>query len=208
MNIYIGIDPSMNSTGLCIQFWEDKDTFVKEYFAIIKPGKLTKKEQLAQEKYLFFDYILFDKYDLKIYENNHEHEYYKTMNMINTLDKIIETIKENIYENSNIFVVQEGISYGSTLRTKSVFDLAGLNFMIRDRFIRLAKNLDTNFKLTIATPSEIKKWSSGNGNCKKEVMIDMFMNIYPDFNLPKIDDICDAYFMASYGKYLHDNNRI
>ena len=93
MNIYIGIDPSMNSTGLCIQFWEDKDTFVKEYFAIIKPGKLTKKEQLAQEKYLFFDYILFDKYDLKIYENNHEHEYYKTMNMINTLDKIIETIK-------------------------------------------------------------------------------------------------------------------
>lgn len=209
MNIYIGIDPSMNSTGLCIQIWEDKDTFVKEYFAIVKPGKLTKKEQIAQEKYLFFDYILFEKYDLKQYEENHDHEYYKTLNMINTLDKITEIIKSFISENSNIFIVQEGISYGSTLRTKSVFDLAGLNFMIRDRLVKLSKSkMFNNFVYIIATPSEVKKWTSGNGNCKKEVMIDMFTNIYPDFNLPKIDDICDAYFMASYGKYLHDNNRI
>ena len=123
MNIYIGIDPSMNSTGLCIQFWEDKDTFIKEYFAIIKPGKLTKKEQVAQEKYLFFDYILFDKYDLKIYENNHEHEYYKTMNMINTLDKIIETIKENISENSD---ANEGLfdNFIASEQTKSFYYVA------------------------------------------------------------------------------------
>lgn len=209
MDIFIGIDPSMNSSGLCIQFFEE-DNKIKEYFVIIKPDKLTKKEQQAQDKYLFFDYILFDKYDLKQYkEENHQHEWFKTLNMISVLDKIVDVIKSNINECSNIYIVQEGISYGSTLRTKSVFDLAGLNFMIRDRIVKLSKgNFFNTFKYIIATPSEIKKWTSGNGNCKKEVMIDMFHILYPDFDLPKLDDVCDAYFMASYGKYLHSQDRL
>ena len=119
------------------------------------------------------------------------------------LDKIIETVKDNVSDkNVEIYVVQEGVSYGSTLKTKSVFDLAGLNFMIRERFLK-----DDRFHLTIATPSEIKKYSSGNGNCKKEVMIDLFKILYPDFDLPKLDDICDAYFMASYAKYLYDKEQ-
>ena len=190
----MGVDPSINSSGICIQFWEDNSK-VKEYFAIVKPDKLTKKEQKAHDAYLFFDYVL--------YKNNHEHEHYKTLNMIAVLDKIIETVKDNVSDkNVEIYVVQEGVSYGSTLKTKSVFDLAGLNFMIRERFLK-----DDRFHLTIATPSEIKKYSSGNGNCKKEVMIDLFKILYPDFDLPKIDDICDAYFMASYAKYLYDKEQ-
>ena len=128
--------------------------------------------------------------------------------MIAVLDQIIYVIKDDINNVTDIHVVQEGISYGSTIRTKSVFDLAGLNFMIRDRLIKLSKSYIYNFNYTIATPAEIKKWSTGNGNCKKELMIDLFKQIYPDFNLPKIDDICDAYFMASYAKYLNDKNSL
>lgn len=200
MIVFIGVDPSINSTGLCIQFWED-NIKIKEYFAIIKPDKLTKKEQLAQDEYLFFDYVLYKRYDLKQFDNNHDHEYHKTLNMISVLDSVIDTIKDNISDINNveIYIVQEGVSYGSTIRTKSVFDLAGLNYMIRERFIKR-----DNFHLTIATPSEIKKFASGNGNCNKEVMINLFKILYPNFNLPKIDDICDAYFMASYAKYLYD----
>ena len=121
--------------------------------------------------------------------------------MISVLDSVIDTIKDNISDINNveIYIVHEGVSYGSTIRTNSVFDLAGLNYMIRERFIKR-----DNFHLTIATPSEIKKFASGNGNCNKEVMINLFKILYPNFNLPKIDDICDAYFMASYAKYLHD----
>lgn len=202
MVVFMGVDPSINSSGICIQFWED-NLKVKEYFAIVKPDKLTKKEQKAHDAYLFFDYVLYEKHDLSKYEDNHEHEHYKTLNMIAVLDKIIETVKDNVSDkNVEIYVVQEGVSYGSTLKTKSVFDLAGLNFMIRERFLK-----DDRFHLTIATPSEIKKYSSGNGNCKKEVMIDLFKILYPDFDLPKLDDICDAYFMASYAKYLYDKEQ-
>lgn len=202
MVVFMGVDPSINSSGICIQFWEDNSK-VKEYFAIVKPDKLTKKEQKAHDAYLFFDYVLYEKHDLSKYEDNHEHEHYKTLNMIAVLDKIIETVKDNVADkNVEIYVVQEGVSYGSTLKTKSVFDLAGLNFMIRERFLK-----DDRFHLTIATPSEIKKYSSGNGNCKKEVMMDLFKILYPDFNLPKLDDICDAYFMASYAKYLYDKEQ-
>ena len=202
MVVFMGVDPSINSSGICIQFWEDNSK-VKEYFAIVKPNKLTKKEQKAHDAYLFFDYVLYEKYDLSKYEDNHEHEHYKTLNMIAVLDKIIETVKDNVADkNVEIYVVQEGVSYGSTLKTKSVFDLAGLNFMIRERFLK-----DNRFHLTIATPSEIKKYSSGNGNCKKEVMMDLFKILYPDFDLPKLDDICDAYFMASYAKYLYDKEQ-
>ena len=67
MIVFIGVDPSINSTGLCIQFWED-NIKIKEYFAIIKPDKLTKKEQLAQDEYLFFDYVLYKRYDLKQFD--------------------------------------------------------------------------------------------------------------------------------------------
>lgn len=202
MVVFMGVDPSINSSGICIQFWEDNSK-VKEYFAIVKPNKLTKKEQKAHDAYLFFDYVLYEKHDLSKYEDNHEHEHYKTLNMIAVLDKIIETVKDNVADkNVEIYVVQEGVSYGSTLKTKSVFDLAGLNFMIRERFLK-----DDRFHLTIATPSEIKKYSSGNGNCKKEVMMDLFKILYPDFDLPKLDDICDAYFMASYAKYLYDKEQ-
>lgn len=202
MDVFVGIDPSLNSTGLCILKYDNEEK-VSEYFVIIKPDKLSKKELIAQDKYLFFDYVLYDKIDLKEFEdNNHKHEYYKTQNFISALNKIIDIIKENTSPNDKVFILQEGISYGSTLRTKSVFDLAGLNYMIRDRIIKLLSNryLDSNY--IIATPQNIKKYASGAGNCKKDIMINLFKVLYPDFDLPKIDDICDAYFMASYARYL------
>lgn len=202
MNIFIGIDPSMNSTGLVIQFY-DGDTKIKENFYIIKPDKLTKKEKIAQEKYLYFDYIIYDKYDLKQFESNHDHEYYKTLNMIKVVDNIYEIIRKYINEINNIYIVQEGISYGSSIRTKSVFDLAGLNYIIRYKLIN-----NDNIHFIIATPSEIKKWITGSGNCNKEIIIEMFKSLYTDFDIPKIDDISDAYFMSLYAKKIYDDNNI
>ena len=210
MDVFIGIDPSLNSTGLCILKYEGEEK-ISEYFAIVKPDKLNKKEQIAQDKYLFFDYWLYDKVDIKVYDNdNHKHEYFKTCNFILALDKILEVIKENVdFDNDSVYLLQEGISYGSTLRTKSVFDLAGLNYMIRDRVLHLLKNRFVESHYTIATPQNIKKYASGAGNCKKEVLVDLFKILYPNFDLPKIDDVCDAYFMASYARFLkieRDNN--
>lgn len=202
MEIFIGIDPSLNSTGLCLQFYED-DQFVKDMYYIIKPNKLTKREQLAKDTLLNFDYALYEKIDLNIYkDNNLFFEYWKTVNMI----RIVKTIKDCIYDNVQgrtnvkLYIVQEGISYGSSIRTKSVFDLAGLNYMIRSEFIE-----KENILFFISPPTHIKKFATGIGNCKKELIIDLFKQTHKELAeiLPKVDDIADAYYMSCYAYKLN-----
>ena len=205
MEIFVGIDPSLNSTGLCIEFYENNQ-FIKDMYYIIKPNKLSKKEIAAKEKLLNFDYILYDKIDLSLYaDNNLFSEYWKTVNMI----RIVKSIKNCIYDNVqgrsnyNLHIVQEGISYGSSIRTKSIFDLAGLNYMIRNEFIE-----KENITFFIVPPTHIKKFATGIGNCKKELIIDLFKNTHKELanNLPKIDDIADAYYMSKFARQLFLEN--
>lgn len=203
MQIYIGIDPSINSTGLCIQVFNN-DEKIYEHFYIIKPDKLTKKEQKAQEENEIFNYVIYNKYDLSVYKNeNHLYEYYKTLNMICLIESIsnviINEIEKFIGEKQLlIYAVIEGISYGSSTRTKSVFDLAGLNYLIRYKMLKYHKFND----FIIVPPSELKKFITGKGNANKEVIVDFFMALYPNLIIPKIDDIADAYFMSLYAKHI------
>lgn len=210
MKLFIGIDPSINSTGLCILGYDDNDIKIHESFYIIKPEKLTKKEQKAEAELQNFKYLIYPKYDLNQYkEVNHLHEYYKTINMSNLVEtiynKIVDEMQTYIFDsNFESFIVIEGISYGSSIRTKSVFDLAGLNYLIRYKLIKVFEHS----KFTIVPPSELKKFISGKGNSNKDVMIELFKTIYPNFNLPKLDDIADAYFMASYAHHLDKYNEL
>ena len=83
MNICIGVDPSMNSSGIAILICNDNNEIVKEQFYIIKPDKLTKREQQANEKYKdFFKYVLYDKLDPAQATNNHDAEFWKTLNYL------------------------------------------------------------------------------------------------------------------------------
>ena len=205
MEIFVGIDPSLNSTGICILFYEE-DKLIKDMYYIIKPNKLTKKEQSIQDTLINFDYVLYEKIDLDLYkDNNLFSEYWKTINMINIVNKIKECIYDNIQGRQNyvLYIVQEGISYGSSIRTKSVFDLAGLNYMIRKEFINRE-----DIRFFISPPTHIKKFATGIGNCKKEMIIEMFKMIHPELSksLPKVDDIADAYFMAKYARQIYLDN--
>lgn len=207
MEIFVGIDPSLNSTGLCLQFYED-NKMVKDIFYIIKPNKLTKREQTAQDTLINFDYVLYNKIDLNMYkDNNLFYEYWKTVNMISIVNKIKECIYDNIQgrKQYKLYIVQEGISYGSSARTKSVFDLAGLNYMIRNEFIE-----KENISFFIAPPTHIKKFATGIGNCKKELIIELFKSVEPKLaeKLPKVDDIADAYYMSKFARQIYiDNNK-
>ena len=201
---FIGIDQSLNSSGLCILTYENGKQ-KSEYFSIVKTAKLSKKEKIAVEGLDNFEYNLLEIVNLKDYENdNHLKEYYKTLNFISVLDKIFNIIKDHVKsKKSNIYIVQEGISYGSTLRTRSIFDLAGLNYMLRYKLLDFTKNF-TNSKFWIIPPTEIKKFATGKGNANKELMVTTFKAIYPKFDLPKVDDISDAFFMAQYAKKLKE----
>lgn len=192
MNVFIGIDPSINSTGLTILKYNNNE-LVNEKFFIIKPNKLTKKEESISLKN--FKYLIYNKIDLSEYkENNHDSEYYKTINMIEISELIYKTICKNTHKDDNIVISMEGISYGSSIRTKSIFDLAGLNYLIRNLIIK-----NGHMKLIICPPQEIKKFASGKGNSLKDILINSFLILYPKYEIiPKLDDLVDSYYMAKY----------
>lgn len=204
MNIFVGIDQSINSTGVTVQYND------KENFYIIKGTKLTAKEQKAHTTYNNFDYVLYDKEDVKDAKNNHEAEITKTNNLINISRTIIGIISSYVkqYKECNVYVCMEGISYQSA-QTKSIMDLAGLNYIIRYDLLRyftsIKESIDRikEYKLVVATPGEIKKFASGNGSAKKEIMIKLFETSHPNLYLiPKIDDIADSFWMSEYVKTL------
>lgn len=176
--IYIGIDPSVNSTGLTII---DGDN---EYFYIIKPNKLTKAEENCQHAFGNLNYVLYQKNG---YDKNDKYWTKENIKLNNFLN-IVKNLRTIVNSFDGIKkVCMEGVAYGS--RSNNLVDLAGLNYLIREALS------DTD--LYICAPSEVKKFASGNGNCNKQVMIDLFTGIHPQFSvLPKIDDLADSYFLA------------
>ena len=126
MNAYIGIDPSINSTGICVQVY-DNDKLYKELFYIVVPNKLSRKEKKLSEEVDEINYVIYEKKDLKEFKNaNHEQEWYKTINILNITNAIEQAVIQVVhnYNPDMIYIAQEGISYGSSLRTKSIYDLA------------------------------------------------------------------------------------
>lgn len=203
--LYVGIDPSINSTGITIARYEN-NVEVEIKFYIIKNGKLTKRESAANDSIDNFEYIIYNKIDLTQFkDDNHVFEYYKTKNMVEVVNTIYDLILNEVKKYTSVVnVVIEGISYGSSIRTKSIFDLAGLNYMIR---YKLITSDIQHLNLSIATPSNIKKYATGKGNANKESIMTIFKYIFPEMqNIPKLDDIADSYFMAMFSRDIECKN--
>lgn len=204
MNVFIGIDPSINSTGMTIR----TDTGFCRFF-IIKGDKLTKKEKNAQsDNSEIFEYCLYQKENVKDTNNAHERELAKTHNLstiADTIYNIIEELLQQFRKTSTIdsvTICMEGISYGS-IHSAAVMDLAGLNYLIRDRL----HHHTVVGTLLVTPPAEVKRFYTGSGNANKQLMISTFKGSFPDFDLPKIDDVCDSEGMAKYARDWFEKNR-
>ena len=82
----------------------------------------------------------------------------------------------------------EGIAFAK----KSTFahQLGALHFYIRILFYR------NNDNYTIVPPTELKKFVTGKGNCKKDLML---MKTYKRWGVEFDDDnLCDAFCLAQY----------
>ena len=204
MNVFIGIDPSINSTGMAIR----TDTGFCRFF-IIKGDKLTKKEKNAQSNNSeIFEYCLYQKENVKDTNNAHERELAKAHNLstiADTIYNIIEELLQKFRKTSTIdsvTICMEGISYGS-IHSAAVMDLAGLNYLIRDRL----HHHTVVGTLLVTPPAEVKRFYTGSGNANKQLMISTFKGSFPDFDLPKIDDVCDSEGMAKYARDWFEKNR-
>jgi Holliday junction resolvasome RuvABC endonuclease subunit len=186
----LGIDQSINSTGICLytSVYDDCNILREENYEYwIIASKLTKKQEAFQHPRIHI--LHYDKQTGSDYETK---EIAKTNNIYNICDIIHDIITE--YKPDRLCM--EGISYGST-GGASVIDLAGLNYCIR------ATALTTGTGFRIASPMSLKKFATGNGGASKEEMVWAWKQCdrnISDISDIKIDDLADAFFLAKYGK--------
>ena len=84
----------------------------------------------------------------------------------------------------------EGLSFGS--QSSSMLQLAGLHFLVRYILTK------ANIKYEIVPPTVLKKWVTGKGQSKKELML---LQCYKKFGEEFSDNnICDAYLLSKFSK--------
>ena len=102
------------------------------------------------------------------------------------LIQIEEKIYECIEPDDKHLVYLEGLSFGS--KGQSVSQLGAVHYITR---IYLYKN---NVPYKIIPPTELKKFVTGKGNAKKDLML---LNVYKKWGVEFADDnLADAYSLA------------
>ena len=185
--IQIGIDPSINSTGVCVRDTEKNET---TYYIIA--AKITKKQAaLDSEKIIYIDY---GKQKPDKNDDFEVREHKKTHNICSIAEEIRQIVDDWTTAYGDVQCVIEGISYGSS-SSSVLSDLSGLNYVIRFMF----KDLDVPYQ--IVAPSQLKKFAVGKGNADKDMMTDGWRKCDPsavEIDGVKVDDVADAYFLSVY----------
>lgn len=186
----LGIDPSLNSTGICLIDTEKK---LPKYWIVTNDNKYKSAkmiEYITKEfRHKRLDICFWQHTDTtsKKYSDIEQTKTHNILNLKNIIASIIKKVKPD-------YVYMEGVSYASAGR---VADLAGLNYLIRD--------ICRDCQLHIISPNENKKIATGNGSADKEEMIFAWQkcdNLYKDIDKRiKTDDLADAYFLANIYNY-------
>lgn len=164
MSIFIGIDLSLNSTGICI-IREDRNKIV----SIFKTENNIEKIFTRDDHFSLLNNCEEVNIILEPKSKQEEAEYHirersKISSFIRLTDLIINSIENEIGEET--YIAMEGISFGST--GNSLIDISMATGILRKELIeRLGRNTDNFF---VFSPTAIKKFA-GKGNFKK---IDMF----------------------------------
>lgn len=102
-------------------------------------------------------------------------------------EKLIDPIIK-LNEDGEIKVCMEGPSYGS--RGSFILQMGALNYFIQYWLY------NSNIDYTVRTPNELKKFVTGKGNCKKDlILLKVFKKWGEEFDC---DDLADAYGLARY----------
>lgn len=118
IDIFIGIDPSLNSTGITIMSNCGQNNYIYNRMFVLKP-KLTRKEIKILDAYnnkynityklndpskdFYFNALIYDHEDANYYnrepnKDSHKFELLKTTNLINITNKIKQIINDNIFD--------------------------------------------------------------------------------------------------------------
>lgn len=174
----IGIDPSMNSTGICINK-NGKYTFK------LLATKPTKKFRAALENTQGIDLYIVEK------EPTIEGQDTTTKN----INHILTYIKTILAAYKPDYVMIEAPAFSASGRTS---DLSGLNYAIR------LECLNRDIPCHPIFPTSVKKGAIGNGRATKDMIVQTWLKLFPQYShlqAHKIDDLADAYFICEYDDY-------
>lgn len=186
--IKMGIDPSINCTGVCV--WDTRDD-THQYFMI--PSKMTKKMKEFNNRWVHllpYDKIQSENQD---YSTKEAAKFTNIYNICKYINDIVNWITKDDGE-CKIEVYMEGVSYGS-IGSAALVDLSFLNASIR----MILKMNEIDF--TIVSPTSLKKFACANGQAEKDIMIDAWKRLdrnISDIKDIKVDDLADAYFLSHY----------
>lgn len=209
LHIFVGIDPSINSTGMCVSIDRYKGKVINFYHLYNIKSKQTKKEALQLKDVMSksknggpVSVVMYNYTDPNIYNkkdknrDQHKFEIAKTQNLINItneikdilLDVILNSLKIEQVDSIKLHVCIEATAYGASARTVSLMDLCGLNYLIRNMVLSLPNTLLHNLnvynnievELICAPPTEIKKFATNRGDADKELMLFCFSLLQVD----------------------------
>ena len=120
-------------------------------------------------------------------------------NEIERLLSIVAEVDKYILKYSPKMIAIEGLAFG-IVKTTSIMQLAGLNYLTRERII----NCDIDF--IIVAPSTLKKFATGKGNGPKDlVMLELYKRYGESFTN---NNAADAYGLAMMAYELISKNKI
>jgi hypothetical protein len=208
--IYVGIDFSLNSPGICIKDRDGEYTFVSFYNDNGRdPTKPTLKAFQTHKTLVNENALIINTYNRNVNSKDFlTREREKIIDATQIANQIVNFIN-NLYPQESVKISLEGFSYGS--KGNSFIDIVQYNSFLRNL---LAKVYGAD-SIYVFQPSHVKK-IAGKGNANKHYMVKSFQdNILNDDKLkqsklwkwckdkdfsekiPKpIDDLVDGYFLV------------
>ena len=167
MKTIIGIDLSLNSTGICIL----RGNYIN-LVSVFKTDNNIEKIFSRNDHFTLLGECKELKMILKNKELDKSKEYHirereKISNFVSLANEIKDAIIESIAECDDVYIGMEGISFGSP--GNSLIDISMLTGILRSEILKILGNDSGRF--FVFSPTAIKKFA-GKGNFKKIEMYD------------------------------------
>lgn len=221
--IIFGLDLSFNSTGICMMYFDDECQNTKIGFDRVVFDKHPREvENISTTVYslptnLSVDEILIDSKELGKNENDQALITIKSLICAKAIKSVINKYIQLLKPQQCLFVIENYImpAFGGKNSLQNVSGLIAIQNYIREFVIGLklqhgrdqegtSTTLDTF--LCTPTPTQVKKFFTGNGKAQKQEMEDVFLSKYDGNALidirerkGKFDDIVDAFALGCYG---------
>lgn len=224
--IIFGLDLSFNSTGICMMYFDDEGQNTKISFDRVVFDKHPREvANISTTVYslptnLFVDEILIDANELSKNENDQALITIKSLICAKAIKSVINKYIQLLKPQQCLFVIENYImpAFGGKNSLQNVSGLIAIQNYIREFVIGLKLQhtvnqggiedsiVTTDTFLCTPTPTQVKKFFTGNGKAQKQEMEDVFLSKYDGNALidirerkGKFDDIVDAFALGCYG---------